>query len=56
MASHAYFSLGRVREAQGDYAGAVEAYTALNDNFPDDDWGNLAKTRIIELKSEGKVN
>lgn len=56
MASHAYFSLGRVREAMGDYAGAVEAYKTLNDKSSDDDWSHLAKTRIIELQSEGKVN
>ena len=55
MVSHAYFSLGRVLEAQGDYAGAVEAYKTLNDKFSDDDWGNLAKTRIIELQSQGKA-
>ena len=56
MATHAYFSLGRVLEAQGDYAGAVEAYTTLNDKNSDDDWAHLAKTRIIELQSQGKVN
>ena len=55
MASHAYFSLGRVLEAQGDYAGAVEAYTTLNDKSSDDDWSHLAKTRIIELQSQGKA-
>ena len=56
MASHAYFSLGRVLEAQGDYAGAVEAYTSLNDKSSDDDWSHLAKTRIIDLQSKGKAN
>ena len=56
MASHAYFSLGRVREAMGDYAGAVEAYNTLNDKASDDDWSHLAKTRIIELQSQGKAN
>ena len=55
MVSHAYFSLGRVREALGDYAGAQEAYTTLTDKT-DDDWSNLAKTRLIELKSQGKIN
>ena len=39
-----------------DYAGAVEAYKTLNDNSSDDDWSHLAKTRIIQLQSEGKVN
>ena len=56
MASHAYFSYGRVLEAQGDYAGAVEAYKTLNDKFADNDWSNLAKTRIIDLASKGKAN
>ena len=55
MVSHAYFSLGRVREALGDYAGAAEAYTTLKDKS-DDDWSDLAKTRLIELKSQGKIN
>ena len=56
MASHAYFSLGRVREAQGDFAGAAEAYKTLNDKFSDDDWSHLAKTRLIELQAQGKAN
>ena len=55
LASHAYFSLGRVREAQGNYEGAAEAYRTLNDKVSDDDWKNLAKTRLIELESKGKV-
>lgn len=56
MVTHAYFSLGRVREAQGNYSGAVEAYTTLNDKGFDDDWSHLAKTRIIDLQSKGKAN
>ena len=55
MAPHAYFSLGRVLEALGDYAGAAEAYKTLNSKFADDDWGNLANTRLIELKVQGKA-
>ena len=55
MASHAYFSWGRVLEALGDYAGAAEAYKTLNSKFTDDDWGDLAKTRLIELKIQGKA-
>ena len=55
MAAHAYFSLGRVLESQNDFAGAAEAYKTDNDKFADDDWGNLAKTRLIELKSQGKI-
>ena len=56
MASHAYFSLGRVLEAQKDYAGAAEVYKTMNDKFADDDWANLAKTRLVELKAKGMIN
>ena len=55
MITHAYFSLGRVLEAQGDYEGAAEVYKTMNDKISDDDWTNLAKTRLIELQSSGKI-
>lgn len=55
MSPHAYFSLGRVLEATGDYAGAVEAYKSITSKFSEDDWGNLANTRLIELKVQGKA-
>ena len=55
MAPHAYFSLGRVLESLGDYEGAYEAYKSINEKFTDDDWGNLAETRIIDLKVQGKI-
>ncbi|MDD7125430.1 tetratricopeptide repeat protein, partial [Treponema porcinum] len=52
MASHAEFSLGRVREAKGDTDGAIEAYRSLLGKNPDTSWGNLAKTRLIALGAE----
>lgn len=55
MASHAYFSYARVLETKGDISGAAEAYKALNDKFTDDDWANVAKTRLIELQAQGKI-
>ena len=55
MAPHAYFSRGRVLEAMGDYSGAAEAYKTINSKFTDDQWGNLAKTRLIELSIQGKA-
>ena len=53
--THAKFSYGRVLEAKGDFAGAAAAYTELNDNFSDDSWANLAKSRLIALKKDGKI-
>ena len=55
MASHAYFSYARVLETKGDISGAAEAYKALNDKFTDDEWANVAKTRLIELQTQGKI-
>jgi tetratricopeptide (TPR) repeat protein len=55
LRSHALFSYGRVLEANGKYKEAVEAYQELNSKYPDEGWANLAKTRIIELKLEGKA-
>ena len=55
MASHAYFSYGRVLEALGRTAEAAEAYQTIVDKFASDDWANVAKTRLIELEVAGKL-
>ena len=55
MKNHAKFSYGRVLETQGKYADAAAAYTELNDNSPDDRWAQLAKTRLIALSVENKI-
>ena len=55
MRAHAMFSYGRILETKGDYATAAAAYTELNDNFPGDSWAKLAKSRLISLKNEGKI-
>ena len=54
MRAHAIFSYGRVLESKGDYAGAIAAYNDVNDKFASSSWANLAKTRLISLKNEGK--
>ena len=55
MKTHAKFSYARILESKGDYAAASEAYKDLTDNFPSDSWANLAKSRLISLKNEGKI-
>lgn len=55
LASHALFSYGRVLEAQGEYAKAVEAYQMLCDAFAKDEWASIAKSRILYLQTKGKV-
>ena len=55
MRAHAKFSYGRVLESKGDFAGAAAAYNDLNDNFPGDSWAKLAKSRLISLENEGKI-
>jgi len=55
MRTHAMFSYGRILETKADYANAAAAYTELNDNFPSDSWAKLAKSRLISLKNEEKI-
>lgn len=52
-AAHAFFNLGRIKEAKGDYKGAVEAYNQLIATFGDSEWAMLAKNRVIYLKAQG---
>ena len=49
---HALFSQARVLEALSDSEKAVEVYTKIIDTYADDEWANLAKSRIIYLTSE----
>jgi len=55
LVTHALFSQGRVYEALGDYKNAALSYNKVNDKAPDDTWAHLAKTRLIALKAEGKI-
>ena len=54
--THALFSYARVMESKGDYEAASAVYNELIDNYADSSWANLAKSRIIALKNEGKIN
>ena len=53
--THAMFSYARLLEAKGDYTTAAAAYTELYDNFAGDAWADLAKSRLIALKKDGKI-
>lgn len=52
--AHAKFSLGRVKEAKGDKAGAVEVYSELFGSVPQDSWAQLAQSRLLTLELEDK--
>lgn len=52
---HAGFSYGRTLEALGNYAEAVNVYQKVYDEHPDEAWARLAKTRVIALQAEKKV-
>ena len=55
LASHARFSEARTYETLGDYKKAAEAYAKLSAGALGDAWTNLAETRLIALKAEGKI-
>lgn len=55
LQAHALFSLGRVRESLGDISGAVEAYTEVASAYDSVSWADLANSRLIVLKAQGKT-
>lgn len=55
LQSHALFSLGRVRESMGNISGAVEAYSKVVSSYDSVSWADLANSRLIVLKAQGKT-
>ncbi|MCR5762821.1 MAG: tetratricopeptide repeat protein [Treponema sp.] len=55
LASHACFNIGRIKESNGDFKAAVEAYQKTVDSHSGDDYAKLAQSRIIALRAEGKA-
>jgi tetratricopeptide (TPR) repeat protein len=53
--SFSYFNLGRLYEEQKNYSKANETFAKMAELFPIDSWTNLARSRIIYLKSQGLV-
>jgi tetratricopeptide (TPR) repeat protein len=49
------FNLGRTRDENSDFTGAALAYRKLIDGHADDPWANIAKSRLLQLQAEGKV-
>lgn len=54
-APHAYFAVGRLLEAKGDFKQAAATYADLRSKHPTGSWTNLAVNRIIALQAAGKV-
>ena len=52
LASHSLLSLGRVREADSDFAGAKEAYDKIVSDYSTSDWADVARSRLIVLSSK----
>ena len=55
LRSHALFNHARVKESLGNINEAQEVYQQLIDDYPYDSWANLAQSRLIALKAEGKI-
>ncbi len=50
LKSRALFNIGRIEEQRSKTDAAIAAYEKLADQYPDDDWTLLAKSRIIALQ------
>ena len=55
LVPHALFNLARVKESRGDKDGAVLVYKQMVSDYPNDDWTNLAQSRLISLNASGIV-
>ncbi|GMO59201.1 MAG: hypothetical protein Ta2G_19070 [Termitinemataceae bacterium] len=49
-ASHALFSLGRIKETSGDKEAALSIYRDLSTKWPSSAWADLAMTKILALE------
>jgi tetratricopeptide (TPR) repeat protein len=55
LKTHALFNAGRVKDEAGDWDAAAKLYQELNDAHSGDSWANIAMTRILTLRAEGKI-
>lgn len=55
LSARALFNAARVQELQEEYTMAAQTYQSLNDTFSGTNWSNLAKSRLIALQAEKKI-
>lgn len=54
--SRAYFNAGRIKESLGDFEGAADLYGQIASlEYSSDTWNDLAQTRLVLLRAEGKI-
>ena len=54
--SRACFAVGRIKEGKDDFEGAKAAYEQIATfEYSNDEWNDLAKTRLMELKNNGSL-
>lgn len=54
--THALFNVGRIKEVKQDFAGAKEAYEKITaKNNSNDPWSNAARSRILQMQVDGKI-
>lgn len=56
LVPQAIFSLGRIAENQEDFSQANQHYQQLVADHPGSSWTSLARSRIILLTAEGRIN
>lgn len=49
LKTRALFNVGRIQEGLGQVEKAIAAYERLTGDYAEDEWTNLAKSRLIEL-------
>ncbi|MFW6368155.1 MAG: tetratricopeptide repeat protein [Spirochaetota bacterium] len=51
MRARALFSIGRLQEQSGETDDALESYEGLVSEYPNSDWTNLARNRILAIET-----
>lgn len=51
MRARALFSIGRLHEQAGETGDALESYEGLVSEYPNSDWTNLARNRILAIET-----
>ena len=53
MLTHTIFNIGRIKEMAKDIEGAKKSYTKLSENYPEDSWTKIAKSRLLSFEVKG---
>ncbi len=52
---HALFNIARIQSDTGNFEEAKKSFQKIIDSFPNDSWADLAKSNLLLMTAEGKI-